>query len=60
MLDEMDVKILRILQEDCTRSVADVGVRSKRGQRHRAGSAPLSAPLWVLLHASHVSLGATP
>ena len=25
MLDEMDVKILRILQEDCTRSVADVG-----------------------------------
>src|SRR5262249_19852633 len=25
MLDEMDVKILRILQEDSTRSVADVG-----------------------------------
>src|SRR5262245_50008022 len=25
MLDEMDVRILRILQEDCTRSVADVG-----------------------------------
>src|SRR5215510_5413669 len=25
MLDEMDVKILRILQEDCTRSVADIG-----------------------------------
>jgi Lrp/AsnC family transcriptional regulator len=25
MLDEMDVKILRILQQDCTRSVADVG-----------------------------------
>ncbi len=25
MLDEMDVKILHILQEDCTRSVADIG-----------------------------------
>jgi Lrp/AsnC family transcriptional regulator len=25
MLDEMDVKILNILQHDCTRSVADVG-----------------------------------
>ena len=25
MLDEMDVKILKILQEDCTRSVADIG-----------------------------------
>ncbi len=25
MLDEMDVKILRILQEDCTRPVADIG-----------------------------------
>jgi Lrp/AsnC family transcriptional regulator len=25
MLDEMDVKILRILQQDCTRSVADIG-----------------------------------
>ncbi len=25
MLDEMDVKILRLLQEDCTRSVADIG-----------------------------------
>ena len=25
MLDEMDIKILRILQEDCTRSVADIG-----------------------------------
>jgi Lrp/AsnC family transcriptional regulator len=25
MLDEMDVKILRILQHDCTRSVADIG-----------------------------------
>ena len=25
MLDEMDVKILRILQEDCTRAVADIG-----------------------------------
>ena len=25
MLDEMDVKILRILQLDCTRSVADIG-----------------------------------
>ena len=25
MLDEMDVKILRILQRDCTRSVADIG-----------------------------------
>ena len=25
MLDEMDVKILRILQNDCTRSVADIG-----------------------------------
>jgi Lrp/AsnC family transcriptional regulator len=25
MLDEMDVKILRILQKDCTRSVADIG-----------------------------------
>lgn len=25
MLDEMDVKILRILQQDCTRAVADIG-----------------------------------
>lgn len=25
MLDEMDVKILRILQADCTRAVADIG-----------------------------------
>jgi len=25
MLDEMDVKILKILQQDCTRSVADIG-----------------------------------
>jgi Lrp/AsnC family transcriptional regulator len=25
MLDEMDVKILRILQQDCTRPVADIG-----------------------------------
>ncbi len=25
MLDEMDVKLLRILQQDCTRSVADIG-----------------------------------
>ena len=25
MLDEMDIKILRILQEDCTCSVADIG-----------------------------------
>jgi Lrp/AsnC family transcriptional regulator len=25
MLDEMDVKILAILQEDCTRAVADIG-----------------------------------
>ena len=25
MLDEMDVKILSILQEDCTRPVADIG-----------------------------------
>src|SRR5258705_3772960 len=25
ILDEMDVKILRILQQDCTRSVADIG-----------------------------------
>ncbi len=25
MLDEMDVKILRILQEDCTRPVAEIG-----------------------------------
>jgi Lrp/AsnC family transcriptional regulator len=25
MLDEMDIKILRILQQDCTRAVADVG-----------------------------------
>jgi Lrp/AsnC family transcriptional regulator len=25
MLDDMDVKILRILQEDCTRPVADIG-----------------------------------
>ena len=25
MLDEMDVNILRILQQDCTRSVADIG-----------------------------------
>jgi Lrp/AsnC family transcriptional regulator len=25
MLDEMDIKILRILQQDCTRSVADIG-----------------------------------
>ena len=25
MLDEMDVKILSILQQDCTRSVADIG-----------------------------------
>jgi Lrp/AsnC family transcriptional regulator len=25
MLDEMDVKILKILQHDCTRSVADIG-----------------------------------
>ncbi len=25
MLDEMDIKILRILQEDCTRAVADIG-----------------------------------
>jgi Lrp/AsnC family transcriptional regulator len=25
MLDEMDIKILRILQEDCTRSVGDIG-----------------------------------
>ncbi len=25
MLDEMDVKILAILQEDCTRPVADIG-----------------------------------
>src|SRR6202158_3287353 len=25
MLNEMDVKILRILQQDCTRSVADIG-----------------------------------
>jgi Lrp/AsnC family transcriptional regulator len=25
MLDDMDIKILRILQEDCTRSVADIG-----------------------------------
>src|SRR3972149_11973506 len=25
MLDEMDVKILRILQEDCARPVADIG-----------------------------------
>ncbi len=25
MLDEMDVKILRIMQQDCTRSVADIG-----------------------------------
>lgn len=25
MLDEMDIKILRILQEDCTRPVADIG-----------------------------------
>src|SRR5262245_1904983 len=25
MLDEMDIKILKILQQDCTRSVADIG-----------------------------------
>ena len=25
MLDEMDVKILKLLQQDCTRSVADIG-----------------------------------
>jgi Lrp/AsnC family transcriptional regulator len=25
MLDDMDVKILKILQQDCTRSVADIG-----------------------------------
>ena len=25
MLDEMDIKILRLLQEDCTRPVADIG-----------------------------------
>ena len=25
MLDEMDVKILKILQQDCTLSVADIG-----------------------------------
>src|SRR5262245_66204836 len=25
ILDEMDVKILRILQQDCTRAVADIG-----------------------------------
>ena len=25
MLDDMDIKILRILQEDCTRPVADIG-----------------------------------
>ena len=25
MLDEMDIKILRILQQDCTRPVADIG-----------------------------------
>ena len=25
MLDEMDIKILRILQEDCTRPVAEIG-----------------------------------
>ena len=25
MLDDMDIKILRILQEDCTRAVADIG-----------------------------------
>lgn len=25
MLDEMDVKILRILQDDCTRPIADIG-----------------------------------
>lgn len=25
MLDDMDVKILRILQQDCTRAVADIG-----------------------------------
>jgi Lrp/AsnC family transcriptional regulator len=25
MLDEMDVRILKILQQDCTRSVADIG-----------------------------------
>lgn len=25
MIDEMDIKILRILQEDCTRPVADIG-----------------------------------
>ena len=25
MLDELDIKILRILQEDCTRPVADIG-----------------------------------
>lgn len=25
MLDDMDVKILRLLQEDCTKSVADIG-----------------------------------
>jgi Lrp/AsnC family transcriptional regulator len=25
MLDEMDIKILKLLQQDCTRSVADIG-----------------------------------
>jgi Lrp/AsnC family transcriptional regulator len=25
MLDEMDIKILRLLQQDCTRPVADIG-----------------------------------
>ena len=31
MLDEMDVKILRILQQDCTRPVADIGKQANSG-----------------------------
>ena len=41
MLDEMDVKILRILQEDCTRSVADIG-KEVGCRPRRAGGASRS------------------
>ena len=44
MLDEMDVKILEILQKDCTRPVADVGKARNDALRGHPDKPDLECP----------------
>ena len=67
MLDEMDVKILRILQQDCTKPVAEIGklvIRRERPEPHdglqfwtfdrsHAAVATDTAEIWNRTHPDH-------